>query len=113
MNNNENVAKGGFYYHYKHTPEGDYNNYAYKVLGLARHSESEEMLVLYRPVYDNKYLKPADCTARPLDVFLTNVNTTAGTRPRFERISDLRVVTSLQGLYDRMYGENSPSAGNH
>ena len=66
-------VKPGRYRHYK---GGEYT-----VLGTARHSETEEMLVVYRPEYGEKNL-----WARPLAMFLAIVETPAGREPRFNLI---------------------------
>jgi hypothetical protein len=66
-------VKPGRYRHYK---GGEYN-----VLGTARHSETEEMLVVYRPEYGEKKL-----WVRPLAMFLEIVETPAGREPRFNLI---------------------------
>ena len=58
-------VKPGRYRHYK---GGEYI-----VLGTARHSETEEMLVVYRPEYGEKKL-----WVRPLAMFLEIVETPAG-----------------------------------
>jgi hypothetical protein len=41
---------GQYYYHYKHTDQ-DTNNYAYQIIGTAKHSETLEDLVIYKPLY--------------------------------------------------------------
>lgn len=33
------IPEKGFYYHYKHDPKGEFNNYAYEVVGLGLHTE--------------------------------------------------------------------------
>ncbi len=63
----------GLYRHYK-GPE-------YEVLGLTRHSESEEVLVLYRALYGDFGL-----WVRPIDMFTENVSTEQGDQPRFRLI---------------------------
>lgn len=63
----------GRYQHYK----GNY----YQVLGVARHSESNELLVIYRPEYGEQGL-----WARPLAMFMESVTINGETLPRFRRI---------------------------
>jgi hypothetical protein len=53
----KNIPEPGFYYHYKHDPNGSVNNYAYEVLGIGHHTEDscrpeDEYLVVYRPLYE-------------------------------------------------------------
>lgn len=61
---------------------GTYRHYKgalYDVLGLARHSETEEWLVLYRPQYGEKGL-----WVRPVDMFNESVTIDGKSIPRFE-----------------------------
>lgn len=61
----------GYYQHYK----GHY----YQVLQLARHSETEEWLVIYRALYGDYGL-----WARPLTMFTENVEIAGELLPRFQ-----------------------------
>ncbi len=36
------IPDKGFYYHYKHDPNGLVNNYAYEVLNIGHHTEEED-----------------------------------------------------------------------
>jgi hypothetical protein len=58
---------------YRHYKGGEYT-----VLGTARHSETEEVLVVYRPEYGDR-----DLWVRPLAMFLETVETPDGSVPRF------------------------------
>lgn len=54
-------------------PAGVYEHYKgkrYLVLGVARHSETQEYLVVYVPLYDTGSVNMA---VRPLDMFIENV----------------------------------------
>ena len=64
------MIKPGRYRHYK----GNY----YDVIGVARHSETEQALVVYRPQYGEKAL-----WVRPLDMFTETVEFNGNTVPRF------------------------------
>jgi hypothetical protein len=60
---------------------GRYRHYKgkeYTVLGVARHSETEEELVVYRKEYDDHGL-----WVRPLAMFLENVEVEGKVMPRF------------------------------
>ncbi|WP_265551624.1 DUF1653 domain-containing protein [Trichlorobacter lovleyi] len=61
---------------YRHYKGGEY-----EVVGTARHSESDEQLVVYRCLYDNNSL-----WVRPLAMFLETVPVDGRELPRFERI---------------------------
>ena len=63
--------KTGRYRHYK--------GQEYVVLGVARHSETEEELVVYRPDYGDRRL-----WVRPLQMFLEKVEVEGRETPRFE-----------------------------
>ena len=65
--------KPGRYRHYK---GGEYT-----VIGVARHSETEELLVVYRPEYGERSL-----WVRPQSMFAEFVETQKGCEPRFALI---------------------------
>lgn len=63
--------KPGKYLHYK--------GQEYEVEGVARHSETEEQLVVYRPLYGDRGL-----WVRPLEMFIEQVEHDGEQRPRFK-----------------------------
>lgn len=68
------------------TPPGRYRHYkggTYEVIGVARHSETLEPLVVYRPVYDT-----SGWWVRPHAMFFGRVVVDGEERARFERIDD-------------------------
>lgn len=95
--------KEGFYYHYKHDPTGSINNYAYEVVGVGRHTEEENYVVIYRPLYKNTYLDNADFSARPLEMFVEHVTKDGTSIPRFQKITDPEVISELKAIRGRMY----------
>ena len=65
---------------------GKYRHYKgndYEVIGVARHSEDESELVVYRPLYGERGL-----WVRPLSMFLEFVEIDGESTPRFARITD-------------------------
>jgi hypothetical protein len=67
-------------------PPGRYRHYKggeYRLLGVVRHSETLEPLVLYRPLYGDR-----GDWVRPYAMFFETVTIDGVTRPRFERIGD-------------------------
>ena len=65
---------------------GRYRHYKgkdYQVIGLARHSETEEPLVLYRTLYGD-----FDLWVRPLAMFNEQVEVDGEAYPRFTFISE-------------------------
>ncbi|WP_026376798.1 DUF1653 domain-containing protein [Aestuariibacter salexigens] len=64
------TVKPGKYRHYKGNE--------YEVIGVARHSEDESELVVYRPCYGERGL-----WARPLEMFVEQVIVDGQSVPRF------------------------------
>ena len=67
-----------------HVRRGRYRHYKggeYTVIGVARHSETEELLVIYRPDYGEREL-----WVRPQTMFTESVETQKGREPRFALI---------------------------
>lgn len=75
MSERRHTVQPGRYRHYKGRD--------YKVIGVARHSETEEPLVVYRCLYGDYSL-----WVRPLSMFFETVNLAGEQVPRFIRIED-------------------------
>jgi hypothetical protein len=71
------VIRTGRYRHYKTRNE-------YEVLGVARHSETLEEVVVYRALYGERGL-----WVRPLTMFTENVDLAGKPVPRFEYIGEI------------------------
>ncbi|MDX1491469.1 MAG: DUF1653 domain-containing protein [Pseudohongiellaceae bacterium] len=67
--------KTGIYRHYK--------DKLYEVIGVAKHSETEEDHVVYRPLYGDRGL-----WIRPLSMFTETVNKDGKSIPRFAFVED-------------------------
>ena len=67
------VLKKGMYRHYK--------GQSYEVLMTARHSETEEWMVVYKALYGDKGM-----WVRPYEMFVEKVEVNGVTMPRFEKI---------------------------
>ena len=65
----------GIYEHYKGN--------RYNVIDIARHSETDELLVLYRPMYGDENL-----WVRPFSMFFEKVTVDGVVVPRFKYIDD-------------------------
>ena len=65
----------GVYRHYKGND--------YQVLHVARHSETEELLVVYRPLYEDSGI-----WVRPLKMFTEHIQVEGTSVPRFRQITD-------------------------
>lgn len=67
---------------------GKYQHYkgnTYLVLGIAKHSETNEDMVVYVTLYDNPM---ANMWVRPLEMFLDNVTVDGKVMPRFKKIAE-------------------------
>ena len=67
------TPKKGIYHHYKDSEK------EYEVLGVALHTETEEMLVIYKPLYETDQ----ELFARPLEMFMGDVEKPEYQGPRF------------------------------
>jgi hypothetical protein len=68
------------------TPLGRYRHYKggeYEVIGVARHSETHEPLVVYRPLYND-----TGWWLRPHAMFFEYIDVDAVLKPRFEKLAD-------------------------
>lgn len=65
---------------YRHTKSGN----LYEVLGIAFQTETEELLVIYRPLYESEY----ELFARPYGMFIEQVVINGKQLPRFEEIHE-------------------------
>ena len=72
----QDLLQPGTYRHYK--------GGSYRVIGTARHSETGELLVVYRCLYDNDSL-----WVRPLAMFVEKVLVEGRQVPRFERLEQM------------------------
>ncbi|WP_203299142.1 MULTISPECIES: DUF1653 domain-containing protein [Marinobacter] len=75
MTDSRHTIRPGRYRHYKGKD--------YQVIDLARHSETEEWLVVYRCLYGDHSL-----WVRPLSMFRETVELAGEQVPRFSRIGD-------------------------
>ena len=75
MTERKNEIRPGKYRHYKGKD--------YEVLGVARHSETEEQMVVYRCLYSDYSL-----WVRPLTMFRETVEVAGEQVPRFARLDE-------------------------
>ncbi|MBE6157881.1 MAG: DUF1653 domain-containing protein [Firmicutes bacterium] len=52
----------------------DSNLYLYEIIGISRHTENQEELMIYKPLYDTECVRGVDYVARPLDMFVSEVD---------------------------------------
>jgi hypothetical protein len=102
----QNLPEQGFYYHYKHDPEGSEENYAYEIVGVGHHTEEEKtFFVVYRPLYETAlvYRLGRMYDIRPLEMFMETVTKDGKEQPRFTRITNPELIEQLRLRRDRMY----------
>lgn len=83
---------GDICYHYKHNTN-DLLSHAYQIISIAKHTETSEELVIYRALYDTKEVlfisqEKLEYFARPISMFIENVEVDKAMKPRFEKIRD-------------------------
>ncbi len=103
------VPEKGYYYHYKHDPKGEINNYAYEVVGVGVHTEDacrpeDANMVVYRPIYESSVYKAGKLfDLRPLEMWMGSVNKDGKNITRFSKITDESVIKRLTEIRDLMY----------
>lgn len=50
------------------------NTYLYEIVGTSTHTETKEKLMIYKPLYETDCIKDTDYAARPLDMFMSEVD---------------------------------------
>jgi hypothetical protein len=108
------VPEAGFYYHYKHDPNGAINNYAYEFVGVGCHTEDDcrdedANMAVYRPLYESAFVYKAGklFDLRPLDMWMEEVTKEGKTFPRFKKITDSAVIAQLEEMRDTMYAQQN------
>jgi len=86
--NNQPLKIKGYYLHYKNKP--------YKLLGIVRHSETLEEMILYRALYTSKDFGKKVEWIRPKEMFFENVTIDGVEVPRFRFVgmtsSELKIA---------------------
>ncbi len=93
----------GFYYHYKHDPNGSINNYSYEVISVGTHTETHEKFVIYRSLYQAETQGGANYWLRPFEMFVEDVTKDGKTFPRFQKIIDPEIISQLEKVRNEMY----------
>lgn len=105
------VPEPGFYYHYKHDPDGAVNHYAYYIWGVGHHTEADarpedKFQQTYWPLYDTAlvYQLGKMFDLRPLEMAMDTVDVDGYHGPRFVKIEDEDIIAQLQQIGREMYG---------
>ena len=68
------------------------NKYLYEIVGVSCHTETKELLMIYKPLYEVDSLKGQELAARPYDMFASEVDHVKypdiKQKYRFERLDD-------------------------
>jgi hypothetical protein len=80
--------KGEIWIHYKHDSNGPENNFTYEIMGLVVHTETEDILVCYKPLYESEYIqgKEVDYFVRPLSMWDDHIEKNEYSGPRFKKL---------------------------
>jgi len=106
----QKVPEKGFYYHYKHDPNGPINNYAYEMIGVGCHTEDDcrpedANMVVYRPIYKSSVYNAGKLfDLRPLDMWIGEIVKDGKNILRFRMIKDKSVICELEKIRQQMYG---------
>ncbi len=110
----EKRPEPGYYYHFKHDPDGPLNNYAYYIYGIGHHTEDDcrpedAFMQVYRPLYEAyAYRNGGMFDLRPLHMFYKPATLNGKEVPRFTRVIDPEVIAQLQAIKSRLYPEPCP-----
>jgi Protein of unknown function (DUF1653) len=106
----EDLPEPGYYYHFKHDPNGPINNYAYYIYGVGHHTEDDcrpedAFMQVYRPLYEEAYAyrHGGMFDLRTLPMFFEPAVRNGQKMPRFTRILDPDVIAQLEAIKARMY----------
>jgi hypothetical protein len=90
---------GDFYYHHKHQAQSGISDYAYQIMGIATHTETNELMVVYKVLYVSNRPQKFETSifVRPLEMFLESVDKPElnYTGPRFNLIIDPQIIDKL------------------
>ncbi len=107
----EKRPEPGYYYHYKHNPHGEVNNYAYYIYGVGIHTEEDcreedRFMQVYRPLYESFAFKNGKLfDLRPLHMFYEPAQKDGVPVERFTPITDPAILAQLRAIKKEMYPE--------
>jgi hypothetical protein len=104
------LPEPGYYYHFKHDPDGPLNNYAYYIYGVGHHTEDDcrtedAFMQVYRPLYEGAYAYRSGglFDLRPLHMFFEPAEWKGKQVARFTKIVDPNVISQLEVIKAHMY----------
>ena len=75
-----NFNKGDIVQHFKREKmtgeqlKEEPNLYLYEIIGIARHTENKEEVMVYKPLYQTECMNGVDFVVRPLEMFMSEVD---------------------------------------
>ena len=83
---------GEIYRHYKYNPDGEENNYTYRIVAIGYDTEVDNEVVIYEPLYDSEHLNDFSATVyvRPLEMFVGEVDVEGESRGRFVKLEEVQ-----------------------
>ena len=105
----EQIPELGFYYHYKHDPDGPIEDYAYELVGVGVHTEEDcrdedANMAVYRPLYRSVVYEEGKLVwLRPLSMWKETVEKGGKTMLRFRKIEDPELISRLAEIRNEMY----------
>lgn len=95
---------GYFYKHYKHDPSIDKYNYVYQVVNIGFHTETEEEVVIYRPLYEAHVYKHGKMYyVRPREMFEKSIEKEGKVIERFTLVTDADEIVDFTKKVEEMY----------
>ncbi len=74
--------------------------YLYEIIGTARHTETKEELMIYKPLYQSDCINGVSFAARPLDMFMSEVDHAKypdiKQKYRFEEVEDEQILRKIK-----------------
>ena len=77
-----NFKKGDIVQHFKRETmteeqlEKEPNLYLYEIIGIARNTETNEKVMVYKPLYPTECINGVDFVVRPIDMFMSEIDHT-------------------------------------
>ncbi len=104
--------KTGFYYGYKHNPNGPTNNHAFFILGGGCHTEPdaperEKFTQIYLPLFTDAHVYQLGkfCDVKPLEIALRLVEIEGKFVDRYTPVTDTTRLAVLKAIRNAMYPE--------
>ena len=71
---NRTFNPGDIVKHFKRETHNTGTDYLYQIIGVSKHTETGEKMVIYKPLYDVESMADVNFAARPMDMFMSEVD---------------------------------------